>query len=176
VLTISLHQDGCFPPGYGGEDDRGSGTGEGYNINVPLLPGSGHDAYLYAMEQIVVPAAERYKPELIVVSSGLDANGVDPLARMLAHSGTFRELTLRTMALADRFCDGRLAIVHEGGYAEAVVPFCGAAIMEALSGESSDIEDPTEEFISTQQPKAEFAAFQRGLLDRLAQSVLATGS
>jgi acetoin utilization deacetylase AcuC-like enzyme len=176
VLTISLHQEGCFPPGYGGAADRGADAGRGYNINIPLLPGSGHDAYLYAMDQIVIPAATRYRPELIVVSSGLDANGVDPLARMLAHSGTFRELTTRTMALAEQFCGGRLALVHEGGYAEAVVPFCGAAIMEALSGERSDIEDPTAEFIAAQQPNAQFAAFQRGLIDDMAAAALAFGS
>lgn len=44
VLTISLHQDGCFPPGYAGEDDRGVGAGEGYNINIPLLAGAGMTA------------------------------------------------------------------------------------------------------------------------------------
>jgi acetoin utilization deacetylase AcuC-like enzyme len=44
VLTISLHQDGCFPPGYAGEEDRGTGAGEGYNINVPLMAGAGTTA------------------------------------------------------------------------------------------------------------------------------------
>ena len=49
VLTISLHQDGCFPPGYAGEDDRGVGAGEGYNINIPLLAGAGDDSWRYAL-------------------------------------------------------------------------------------------------------------------------------
>jgi acetoin utilization deacetylase AcuC-like enzyme len=165
VLTISLHQEGCFPPGYSGAEDRGAGNGEGYNINVPLLPGGGHDAYLYAMQRIVIPAAERFKPDLIVVSSGLDANCVDPLARMLAHSGTFRELTLQTMALADQFCGGRLIAVHEGGYAEAVVPFCGHAIMEALTGQDSDFEDPTLEMSIAWQPNERVVALQRQIID-----------
>lgn len=168
VLFMSLHQEGCFPPGYGGADDRGAGRGLGYNINVPLLPGSGNDAYLYAMDRIVVPAIDRFRPDLIVVSSGLDANGADPLARMLAHAGTFADMTTRLLALADQHCGGRLAVVHEGGYAEAVVPFCGAAIMEALSGASSDIVDPTREMFEAWQPNARQCAFQRGLIDELA--------
>lgn len=169
VLFVSLHQEGCFPPGYGGAEDRGEGRGLGYNINVPLLPGSGHDAYLYAMDRIVVPAIDRFRPDLIVVSSGLDANGADPLARMLAHAGTFKEMSYRLLALADTHCEGRLAVVHEGGYAEAVVPFCGAAIMEALSGTDSDIVDPTREMFEAWQPNPRQRAFQRGLIDELAE-------
>ena len=170
VLFISLHQEGCFPPGYGGTADRGAGKGTGFNINVPLLPGSGHDAYLYAMQRIVAPAIERFEPELIVVSSGLDANGVDPLARMLAHSGTFREMTLQVMALADRHCHGRLALVHEGGYAETCVPFCGVAIMEALSGEGSDVVDPLLDMFHAWQPNARMQALQRQLIDEMADA------
>jgi len=168
VLTISLHQEGCFPPGYSGADDRGAGRGAGFNINVPLLPGGGHEAYLYAMERIVVPAAEKFRPELIVVCSGLDANIVDPLARMLAHSGTFKSMTATMMELADQFCGGRLALVHEGGYAEAVVPFCGNAIIEALSGEDSGVTDPTMEMAEAWQPNPRFMALQRQMIDEIA--------
>ena len=70
VLTISLHQDGCFPPGYAGEDDRGVGAGEGYNINIPLLAGAGDDSWRYALETIVIPALARFEPELIIIACG----------------------------------------------------------------------------------------------------------
>lgn len=172
VLTISLHQEGCFPPGYSGAEDQGTGKGKGYNINIPLLPGGGHDAYLYAMQRIVIPAVERFQPDVIVVSSGLDANGVDPLARMLAHSGTYRELTRQTMAMAERFCQGRLVLVHEGGYAESYVPFCGLAIMETLAGERSDVEDPALEMFDAWQPNARVRAFQRQLIDEMAEGYI----
>jgi len=170
VLTISLHQEGCFPPGYSGAEDRGEGKGEGCNINVPLLPGGGHDAYMYAMQRIVVPAVERFKPDLIVVACGLDANSVDPLARMLAHSGTFRELTQQTMALAERFCQGHLVLVHEGGYAESTVPFCAHAIIEELSGENTDVEDPTLEMFEAWQPNERVVALQRQIIDEMADT------
>ena len=168
VLFISLHQEGCFPPGYGGAEDRGHGRGLGYNINVPLLPGSGHDAYVYAMDRIVVPALERFRPDIIVVSSGLDANAADPLARMLATPETYRVMTQRLMTAAASLCGGRLALVHEGGYSEAVVPFCGVAVMEALSGHASDVVDPTREMFEAWQPGARQSQFQRGLIDELA--------
>jgi acetoin utilization deacetylase AcuC-like enzyme len=120
------------------------------------------------MERLVLPALERFAPELIVVSSGLDANGADPLARMLAHAGTFRAMTEQVMAVADRHCKGRLALVHEGGYAEAIVPFCGVAIMETLSGEASGVEDPTAAMFEAWQPNARQVALQRELIDEMA--------
>ncbi|MDA0821253.1 MAG: class II histone deacetylase [Proteobacteria bacterium] len=170
VLTISLHQEGCFPPGYSGASDRGAGKGDGYNINVPLLPGGGHDAYMYAMQRIVTPAIERFKPDLIVVACGLDANCVDPLARMLAHSGTFHELAKQTMALAERFAESRIVMVHEGGYAESAVPFCAHGVLEALSGEKSNVEDPTREICELWQPNERMRAFQRQLIDEMAEA------
>lgn len=135
TLTISVHQDRCFPPGCSGADDRGAGAGTGANINIPLPPGCGHEAYLHAIESIVLPAFDAFRPELIVVASGLDASGVDPLARMLLHSDSYRAMTRLALEAAQRHCGGRLVVVHEGGYSEAYVPFCGHAIVETLAGE-----------------------------------------
>jgi acetoin utilization deacetylase AcuC-like enzyme len=170
TFTISLHQEHCFPPGYSGAGDRGAGPGLGYNLNIPLPAGSGHETYLYAFKELVLPALERYRPELIVVSSGLDASAVDPLARMLLHSGSYRELTLLIKDAAQRLCRGRLAIVHEGGYSEAYAPFCGQAILEALSGETTRVVDPELEMFGLWQPSARVVAFQKQLVDELAQA------
>ena len=171
VLTISMHQEGCFPPCYSGTGDRGEGKGQGYNINIPLNPGGGHDAYLYAMDKIVTPAIEKYQPDLIVVACGFDANAVDPLARMLAHSGTFKALTEKVKALAATHCDGNLVLVHEGGYAESCVPFCAHAVLEALAGEKSNVEDPTLEMFEAWQPNERVQALQREMLADLADSL-----
>jgi len=170
VLTISLHQEACFPPGYSGQEERGVGAGLGYNINIPLLSGGGHDAYLYAMERIVVPALDKFAPEMIIVASGLDANAVDPLARMLLHSESYRLMTKFMKQVANKHCGGRLAIVHEGGYSEAYVPFCGLAIAEELTDERTSVVDPMLELVMAWQPNARFAAFQRGLIDEMAIS------
>ena len=168
VLTVSLHQENCFPPGSGTVDERGEGAGEGATVNVPLLPGGGHDAYMYAMRRIVEPSVMAFKPDLIVVASGFDANGIDPLARMLLHSGSYREMMRIVMAMADALCDGRIAVTHEGGYAETCVPFCGHALIEVMCGHNMGVEDPYLELFESQQPTERFAAFQRGLIDEMA--------
>lgn len=167
VLTISLHQDRCFPPGYSGEEDCGEGPGKGFNMNIPLLAGSGHDAYLYAMDRIVLPLLEQFRPQLILVACGYDANAMDPLARMQLHSDSFRAMAERIMAAADRLCEGRLVMVHEGGYAESYVPFCGLAVMETLSGIRTEVNDPLLDFIQLQQPRSTFVQHQRDEIDRL---------
>lgn len=171
VLTISLHQENCFPPGYSGVEDRGLGKGLGFNLNLPLPAGSGHDAYLQAMQDIVVPALERFAPELIVVACGYDANGVDPLARMLLHSDSFRAMTALLKEAAERHCDGRLVMVHEGGYAEAYVPFCGLAVLEEMAGIRTVVEDPMLPLLQLQQPGPEVSLFLREYVERLARQL-----
>ncbi|MDC9581417.1 class II histone deacetylase [Xenorhabdus sp. PR6a] len=167
VLTISLHQDGCYPESYSGEEDIGAGKGEGFNINIPLMAGAGHNSYLYAMDGIVIPALQRYQPELIIVACGYDANAFDPLARMQLHSDSFREMTRKVQQAADELCHGKLVIVHEGGYSEAYVPFCGLAVMEELSGVRTKVNDPALNMLQSQQPKERFDAFQRQAIDEL---------
>lgn len=170
VLTISIHQENNFPSDSGHLTDRGVGAGEGFNLNIPLLPGSGHDAYLYTFDKIVLPMLDRFQPDLIIVASGLDASGYDPLGRMQLHSGSYRELTRQIMSAADGLCDGRLVVVHEGGYSESYVPFCGLAIVEELSGHKTEVRDPFKDAIDASQPNARFQAFQRNMIDEMTES------
>lgn len=171
VLTISLHQENCFPTDSGSVAERGEGPGLGYNINIPLPPGSGHDTYLHAMRTIVIPALETFGPDLIVVASGLDANAVDPLARQLLHAGSFREMTRLVKDAADALCGGRLVVVHEGGYAESAVPFCGLAIIETLSGIATEVVDPFEETFIAQQPTRRVLEYQVAIVDDIAREL-----
>jgi acetoin utilization deacetylase AcuC-like enzyme len=142
VLTISIHQERLFPNDRGDREERGTGVGEGYNLNIPLPAGCGHGAYIAAFEQVVLPALARYKPDLIVVPSGFDAAAADPLGRMMIHSGTYREMTRMLLDAADTLCGGRLMMSHEGGYSASYVPYCGLAVLEQLSGIKTPIDDP----------------------------------
>lgn len=142
VLTISLHQDNVFPADSGAIEDVGEGAGRGFNINIPLPPGSAIGAYLAAFERVVLPALRAYRPELILVACGFDAAMLDPLGSMMLTSEGFATLTRLTMDAAQEHCAGRLVLCHEGGYSSAYVPFCGAAVVEALIGASERIEDP----------------------------------
>lgn len=142
TLTISLHQDNLFPNQSGSHAETGEGAGKGYNLNIPLPPGSGDGCYLAAFEQVVLPALYRFKPELIIVPSGFDASGVDPLGRMMVTSEGYRAMTKLLMKAADDICGGRLVMSHEGGYSQMYVPYCGLAVMEELTGVRTEIEDP----------------------------------
>jgi acetoin utilization deacetylase AcuC-like enzyme len=142
VLAISLHQDGCYPAGSGLVEETGAGAGVGATLNVPLPAGSGRGAYLAALDRVVVPALDRFRPELILIACGFDAGALDPLGRMLLAAGAFGEMTGRMLDAAARHCEGRLVLSHEGGYSAGHVPFCGLATIEALSGLSAGIVDP----------------------------------
>jgi acetoin utilization deacetylase AcuC-like enzyme len=149
VLTISVHQDRCYPVDSGQIDVTGRGAAAHTNLNIPLPPGSGHGAYIAAFERAVIPALLRFRPELIVVASGLDANAMDPIGRMMATSETYRLLARLVLAAARESAGGRLVATHEGGYSNAYVPFCGLAVIEEFAGQRTLATDPyLEEFMA----------------------------
>jgi acetoin utilization deacetylase AcuC-like enzyme len=141
VLTISIHQD-LLIADRGFIEHRGELAGEGYNINIPLPPGSGTGAYLAAFDRVVLPAIRKFGPDLILVASGLDACIADPTARMMMNSEGYRQLTEKMMQVADEVCHGRLVLTQEGGYEPTMVPFCALAVFEQLSGIRTSVVDP----------------------------------
>ncbi|MBP2076043.1 class II histone deacetylase [Oceanobacillus polygoni] len=142
ILFISLHQEFVFPAGRGNVEDIGDGKGKGYNVNIPLPAGTGDEGYLLALKEIVVPIANQFKPELVLISAGQDASRFDPLGRMLMTAKGFAEMTKIIKRIADRYANGRIVACHEGGYSQAYVPFCTLKIIETLSGLSSNVKDP----------------------------------
>ncbi|APX94416.1 class II histone deacetylase [Halomonas sp. 1513] len=142
VLAISLHHDNNYPQDSGHLSERGEGAGFGYTLNVPLPAGSGIGAYLAALDEVVIPALARYRPELIVVACGFDASAMDPLGCMLLNSGTYATMTQKLLNAAERLCSGRLVMVHEGGYSEGYVPFCGHAVIQTLAASQTEACDP----------------------------------
>ncbi len=167
VLTISLHQERNYPIDTGDAEDRGVGAGEGYNINLPLPPGGGHALYLDAMERIVLPALARYQPDVIIIACGYDAAAIDPLSRMLATAETFRAMTEQVMEAADDLCDGRLVQVHEGGYSEVYVPFCGHAVLQQMSGSDITAPDPFADTFAARQPSERLQRMHAQFVDEL---------
>ncbi|NDR59412.1 class II histone deacetylase [Aliiruegeria sabulilitoris] len=152
VLTISVHQEHNYPLDTGDAEDRGAGAGLGTNMNIPLPPGTGHRGYLAAFDRLVLPALEDFRPDCIIVACGYDASAFDPLAQMMASADTYRCLTARVKEVAEDLCDGRLMLVHEGGYSEVYVPFCGHAALEALSNAPVTAPDPMADTVATRQP------------------------
>ncbi|WP_372840338.1 class II histone deacetylase [Phaeovulum sp.] len=171
VLTISLHQDHNFPLDTGDAAARGAGAGLGANLNIPLPPGTGHASYLEAVERLVLPALASFRPDAIVIACGFDASAVDPLGRMLASAETFRLMTRALMGAAEALCGGRLVAVHEGGYSEVHVPFCGHAVLEELSASTIHAPDPLAATLAARQPGPEWVALVSTHIGRLAAAL-----
>jgi len=115
VCYISTHQAGGFP-GTGEQGYVGVGAGEGATINVSLPGGSGDVAARAAIDTIIGPAAERFKPDIILVSAGFDAHWRDPLAGLQWTDATYATLARAMTQLAAQLCGGRIVFLLEGGY------------------------------------------------------------
>ena len=134
VLFISIHQDGLYPRDSGTLAERGSGRGEGFNVNIPMPAGASDHGYRLAFEQVVLPLVGRFEPGLILVSAGQDPSGADPLGRMSVTAEGFRAMSAMVTELSRDVCGGRLVALQEGGYSVDHMPFCTLAIIEAMAG------------------------------------------
>jgi acetoin utilization deacetylase AcuC-like enzyme len=115
VFYISTH---AFPyyPGTGSMMETGTGSGEGFTLNIPL-PGSQDDrAFGQVFKQVIVPVARQYKPQLIIVSAGFDIYQGDPLGTMAVSASGFGYLARILKELAEEVCQGKILFSLEGGY------------------------------------------------------------
>jgi len=115
VLYFSSHR---FPfyPGTGAAAEIGRGNGEGYSVNLPLPPALGDADYIALFRDLLVPIADRFAPDMVVVSAGFDAHRADPLGGMGLSEDGYSALCALVRDIADRHAAGRLALVLEGGY------------------------------------------------------------
>ena len=117
VLFISLHEDpGSLYPGTGYEYEKGHGPGQGYTVNLPLVPGCGDEHYRDLFQTRVLPALDQFTPEVLMVSAGFDAAAEDPLANLQVTENGFLWMTQQLIEIARRHCQGRLISTLEGGY------------------------------------------------------------
>ncbi len=137
VLFASIHQSGIYP-GSGALSDVGSGAGEGYTVNLPVPAGSEEDLWLSLIKHIVVPVANAFEPELVLVSAGFDAHREDPLAGCRLETASFAEMARHVRDLAERL-DVPLGLVLEGGYQPAILGECVLETLTALSGEQPPV-------------------------------------
>ncbi|KAK4984866.1 Histone deacetylase hda1 [Elasticomyces elasticus] len=143
VLYISLHvhEDGNFYP-RGDEGDHlhcGQGLGLGKNVNIPWPKKGMRDAdYLYAFQHVVMPIAQEFNPDLVIVSAGFDAAEGDMLGGCHVSPGGYAQMTHMLMSLAD----GKVAVCLEGGYNLQSIANSALAVTRTLMGEPPDrIED-----------------------------------
>ena len=116
VLVISFHQNGnTLYPGTGFTEEIGQGEGIGFNVNLPLPPGTGNINYLNAFDCIVPSLSSEFKPEVIIYQSGVDTHHADPLADLNLNYQTYYNLALRIKNISESTCN-KLLILLGGGY------------------------------------------------------------
>ncbi|KAK1602482.1 hypothetical protein QYE76_002583 [Lolium multiflorum] len=115
IFFLSTHQLGSYP-GTGKMNLIGQGSGEGTTLNLPLPGGSGDYSMRCAFDEVIAPSAQRFKPDIILVSAGYDAHVLDPLAGLQFTTGTFYMLASSIKELARELCGGRCVFFLEGGY------------------------------------------------------------
>ncbi len=115
VLFFSTHQYPYYP-GTGRATETGEGHGAGATINVPMDAGEGDDTYREVFQKVLMPAADAFQPDFVIVSAGFDAHKDDPLAGMGVTEEGYADLTRMVLSIARRHCRGRLLSCLEGGY------------------------------------------------------------
>jgi acetoin utilization deacetylase AcuC-like enzyme len=140
VLYFSTHEY-PFYPGTGWRDETGSGEGEGTTVNVPMVGGWGDEEYLRAFNEILVPVARRFEPQLILVSAGFDAHWADQLAMMQVTVTGFARMAMILTQQAAELCQGNLVLALEGGYNLQALASSVKAVFDVLLG-NSEIDDP----------------------------------
>jgi acetoin utilization deacetylase AcuC-like enzyme len=139
VMFFDIHRQAPFYPGSGYLEEIGAGLGEGTTVNVPLPGGCGDMAYLKVFHEILTPAVESFKPDMILVSAGFDPHWFD-LAMNVSYKG-FAEMTRIVQELADNHCDGKLSFILEGGYNLESLSRGVHTVLKVLSGQ--EVPKPT---------------------------------
>jgi acetoin utilization deacetylase AcuC-like enzyme len=140
VLYSSIHQSPLYP-GTGAATDLGSGSGEGFTVNLPVPPGSGPDEFLALVQHVVAPVAREWKPGLLCISAGYDAHRDDPLANCELDDAAYWDMAATLRELAGEL-EVPLLICLEGGYSLGALSRSVVATLDAVSGEDSPREAP----------------------------------
>jgi acetoin utilization deacetylase AcuC-like enzyme len=142
VMYFSTHQYPHYP-GSGTVGEVGAGEAEGLMVNVPLPAGVGDGGYLRAFDEVLLPLARRFEPELVMLSAGFDPHWADPLAGMSLTVRGFARLAGVLRQLAEDCCSGRLVMTLEGGYHPQALGYGTLATLRAWQGrDPAEVEDP----------------------------------
>lgn len=144
VLYIETSQAEAIS--HGVAEDVGEGAGRGFNVSIPLPTGTGDLGVIHAFENIIVPIADQYKPELVILVAGYAANMYDWLTGLNYTPQGYKKLANIVKGIADKHCNGRMVAVMEGGFGPSM-PFCVLRTLEAFTGRESIVkpeEDPFE--------------------------------
>jgi acetoin utilization deacetylase AcuC-like enzyme len=140
VLVFSSHQYPCYP-GTGEAHETGASGGAGFNANAPVAPGTGDAEMLDVYRRVLLPLADRFRPELVIVSAGFDGHHMDPLADLELSTTGYAQLMTILLEVADRHCDNRLVATLEGGYHPGALADSIASCLAVMEDPAAPIDD-----------------------------------
>jgi len=151
VQYVSIHEYDYEDQGIGHYEETGWGEGKGTNINIPLVDGTSDVSYQSAIDKIVVPAIESFKPDMIAVSAGFDSHYADPVGNMNIDSSTFWYIgQIIKKLVAKHKMRGSFSTL-EGGYNPFVLGPAIRALLDGLSGKSlPELDDQVEREVHEQ--------------------------
>jgi acetoin utilization deacetylase AcuC-like enzyme len=129
LLYVSTHQHPWYP-------GTGAGAIAGVDnvVNVPLPAGSGSTEFRDRFSKAVIPALDRFAPQLLLISAGFDAHHRDPLADIRLDADDFGWATEALLEVAERHAGGRVVSALEGGYDLEALTAATLAHLTALVG------------------------------------------
>lgn len=136
VAFLSTHQWGIYP-GSGWIEDAPHAKRR--IVNVPFPARAGDASYLRAADEIIIPFAQNFRPQLMLVSAGFDAHWNDPLTALGLSTRGFFALSQKLVALAEEHCGGKIVFVLEGGYDPHNVARGVASVFAALTNSGAEI-------------------------------------
>ena len=150
VLFVDIHQDPrTLYPGTGFIHEIGKGRGEGFTINIPLLPGADDKSYEYVFEEIIFPIVKEFKPEIIIRNGGSDPHFADGLTNLGLTLRDFRVIGEKVRVLSDKFCEGKEIDLIASGYNQKVLPPAWLSLVAGLLGLKVELKEPKERFLGS---------------------------
>jgi acetoin utilization deacetylase AcuC-like enzyme len=136
VLYISIHQDPrTIFPGSGFVEEIGEDEGKGFNLNIPMPPGSTSQDYIYAIEGILEPVSNHFGADFTFLDVGFDAHREDPLSRINLDDNFYKWITSKMRDIA-----GRMVLILEGGYNLGVLSRCNLQMINVLKDNNQDVD------------------------------------
>ncbi|MDJ0622770.1 MAG: histone deacetylase [Desulfocapsaceae bacterium] len=133
VFYYSIHEHPSFAfPGTGREFEKGTGAGETYTLNTPILPGRGDMDYRKKLTTDMIPAFKNFQPEVMLLSAGFDGHSADLMSEINLSTEGYKFISRTILNLVNKYCEGRVVSVLEGGYNLDVLPGLVADHIRAL--------------------------------------------
>ncbi len=142
VLFIDIHQDPhTIYPGTGFVHQTGEGKGQGYTVNLPMPRRAGDDSYRFVFDEIVLPLAEEFKPQVIIRNGGSDPHFEDPLTNLALTLNGFRMIGEKVRKMG-RVCDGKVIDLIGSGYNKEILPYAWLSLIAGLADLHIDLQEP----------------------------------